>query len=239
LHGKLEVTDQGIELNQADEAVFYLVAATNFINYHDISANPTAICQKIVQGLNSQSYDALSKQHILDYQKYYQRLHIDLGKDNTSLPTDQRIRAFSPTKDPALLALYLQYGRYLMLASSRENSKQPANLQGIWNNLLTPPWGSKYTSNINLQMNYWPAEALNLSESTAPLFHAIQELSERGKSLLKHITAWMVGYCTIILICGGEQHPSMRPIMAFGYRVVPGFVCIYGSIICLPRTRNF
>ena len=181
LHGKLTVTDQAIELDQADEAVFYLVAATNFISYQNITANPLSICEKTLLGLTNQSFDALSKQHIQDYQNLYQRLHIDLGKDNTSLPTDQRIRVFTPAKDPALLAMYLQYGRYLMIASSRENSKQPANLQGIWNNLLTPPWGSKYTSNINLQMNYWPAESLNLSESTAPLFHAIQELSERGK----------------------------------------------------------
>lgn len=199
LHGNLKVTDEAIELVQADEVVFYLVAATNFINYQNITANPTTICEKNLMGLSNQSFNTLANQHVQDYQNYYQRLHIDLGKDNTSLPTDQRIRAFSPAKDPALLAMYLQYGRYLMIASSRANSKQPANLQGIWNNLLTPPWGSKYTSNINLQMNYWPAESLNLSESTGPLFHAIQELSERGKITAKAhygVDGWVLHHNT-------------------------------------------
>ncbi len=182
LHGKLQLFDNRIELDGADEAVFYLVAATSYKNYQDVSGNPSAICTQLLSSLNNQSFDALVKQHTKDYQQFYQRLQISFGKDNTSIPTDQRIKAFTPEKDPQFLAMYLQYGRYLMLASSRAHSKQPANLQGIWNNLLTPSWGSKYTSNINLQMNYWPAESLNLSESAAPLFNAIRELSQAGKA---------------------------------------------------------
>lgn len=181
LHGKFQVFDNRIELDGADEVVFYLVAATSYKNYQDVSGNPSAICTQLLSSLNNQSFEALVKQHTKDYQQLYQRLQISFGKDNTSIPTDIRIKAFTPEKDPQFLAMYLQYGRYLMLASSRAHSKQPANLQGIWNNLLTPPWGSKYTSNINLQMNYWPAESLNLSESAAPLFNAIRELSQAGK----------------------------------------------------------
>jgi len=182
LHGKLQVFDNRIKLDGADEAVFYLVAATSYKNYQDVSGNPAAICTQLLSGLYNQSFDTIARQHTKDYQQYYQRLSIHFGKDNTSIPTDQRIKAFRPEKDPQFLAMYVQYGRYLMLSSSRAHSKHPANLQGIWNNLLTPPWGSKYTSNINLQMNYWPAETLNLSESTAPLFNAIQELSQTGKA---------------------------------------------------------
>lgn len=182
LHGKLQVFDNRIELDGADEAVFYLVAATSYKNYQDVSGNPAVICTQLLTGLNTPSFNELVKQHTKDYQQFYQRLSINFGKDNSSIPTDQRIKAFTPEKDPQFFAMYLQYGRYLMLASSRAHSKQPANLQGIWNNLLTPPWGSKYTSNINLQMNYWPAESLNLSESAAPLFNAISELSQAGKA---------------------------------------------------------
>lgn len=185
LHGKLQVFDNRIELDGADEAVFYLVAASSYQNYQDITGNPAGICSQLLSGLNTQNFDAIVKQHTKDYQQLYQRLQISFGKDNTNIPTDQRIKAFTPEKDPQFFAMYLQYGRYLMLASSRANSKHPANLQGIWNNQLNPPWGSKYTSNINLQMNYWPAESLNLSESTAPLFNAIQELSVTGKATAK------------------------------------------------------
>src|SRR6201985_2020973 len=100
------------------------------------------------------------------------------------MPTDERIRKFTNKADPALIALYVQYGRYLLIASSRPGSPQPANLQGIWNDLLTPPWGSKYTTNINLEMNYWPAESLNLSACSAPLFRMMQGLAQAG-----HLTA--------------------------------------------------
>lgn len=199
VNGKLQVFDDRIELEGADDAIFYLVGATTYKNYQDISADPAAICDKLLAGTKNQGFDAIAKEHIKDYQQYYQRLKINFGKENSTVPTDQRIKTFNAAKDPQFFALYLQYGRYLMLASSREHSKQPSNLQGIWNNLLTPPWGSKYTSNINLQMNYWPAESLNLSESTAPLFHAIEELSQTGKITAKDhygVDGWVLHHNT-------------------------------------------
>jgi hypothetical protein len=134
--------------------------------------------------------------------------------------------------------LYLQYGRYLLISSSRPGTR-PANLQGIWNDLLNPPWGSKYTTNINLEMNYWPAEALNLSPMHEPLFQMLKELSQTGSKRQKIIIMHPVGYYIIIRICGGALHRSTQPIMAFGLLVVHGCADIYGHIIYLRRIKIF
>lgn len=180
IKGSVTITDSSIVLRNADEATFYLVAGTNFKNYKDVSGDPDAICKQALQKIRGTSYATIKAAHISDYKKYFNTFSIDLGSSAAaSLPTDQRIDQFSAVKDPALLTLYMQYGRYLLIASSRPGT-QPANLQGIWNDMLTPPWGSKYTSNINLQMNYWPAELLNLSACAEPLFRLINEVAEAG-----------------------------------------------------------
>lgn len=183
--GSVTVTDSSIVVNKADEAVFYLVAGTSFKNYKDASGDPETGCRQAIQNGRGKSYAAIKAAHIADYKKYFNTLSIDLGSTaNASLPTDQRILQFTAAKDPALLSLYLQYGRYLLISSSRPGT-QPANLQGIWNDLLTPPWGSKYTTNINLEMNYWPAELLNLSACAEPLFQLIREAAEAGQRTAK------------------------------------------------------
>ena len=180
--GKVLVTAKNITVTGANEATFYLSAATNFKNYHDVSGNPEAICKKQITVIEHKSYAAIKAAHIKDYQKYFNTFSIDLGKGvNADLPTDERILKFRETPDPSFITLYTQYGRYLLISSSRPGNG-PANLQGLWNDLLTPPWGSKYTTNINLQMNYWPAEVLNLSACSEPFFCIVDDLAQTGKA---------------------------------------------------------
>ncbi|MDR6944014.1 glycoside hydrolase family 95 protein [Mucilaginibacter pocheonensis] len=180
--GKVLVTANNIAVTGANEATFYLSAATNFKNYHDVSGNPEAICKKQITVIEHKSYAAIKAAHIKDYQKYFNTFSIDLGKGvNADLPTDERILKFRETPDPSFITLYTQYGRYLLISSSRPGNG-PANLQGLWNDLLTPPWGSKYTTNINLQMNYWPAEVLNLSACSEPFFGIVDDLAQTGKA---------------------------------------------------------
>jgi alpha-L-fucosidase 2 len=184
-NGKAIVQNDKIIVSDADEVTLYLTAATNYKNYKDVSGDPVAICRKAVQNIRTKSYDQIKSASVKEYQKYFNTLSIDLGtNENTKFPTDERIDKFASSSDPALVALYLQYGRYLLISSSRPGTR-PANLQGIWNDLLTPPWGSKYTTNINLEMNYWPAELLNLSPMHEPLFNMIDELSKTGKETAK------------------------------------------------------
>jgi alpha-L-fucosidase 2 len=133
-----------------------------------------------LQRIKGKTYAAIKAAHTREYQQYFNTFSIRFGKrENEKLPTDERIRQFATSNDPSFVALYAQYGRYLLIASSRPGTR-PANLQGIWNDLLTPPWGSKYTTNINAEMNYWPAESLNLSPLHEPLFTMIEELSRTG-----------------------------------------------------------
>ena len=183
--GSLNIENGKIIVNNADEVTLLLTAATNYKNYKDVSADPLAICKQAIQSIGSKSYENLKSAHTKEYQKYFNRLSIDLGRsDKENLPTDKRIEQFETSSDPSFVALYLQYGRYLLISSSRPGTR-PANLQGIWNDLLIPPWGSKYTTNINAEMNYWPAEFLNLSPMHEPLFKMIEELSQSGRETAK------------------------------------------------------
>ncbi len=183
--GSLNIENGKIIVNNADEVTLLLTAATNYKNYKDVSADPLAICKQAIQAIGSKSYENLKSSHTKEYQKYFNTLSIDLGRsDKKNLPTDKRIEQFATSSDPSFVALYLQYGRYLLISSSRPGTR-PANLQGIWNDLLIPPWGSKYTTNINAEMNYWPAEFLNLSPMHEPLFKMIEELSQSGRETAK------------------------------------------------------
>lgn len=196
--GEVTVTDSSIIISNADEATLYLTAATSFRNYKDVSGNPAALCAQTISKLSSLSYNSIRSAHAKDYQRYFNTFSIDLGQGQIQLPTDQRIRQFTATTDPALAALYVQYARYLMISGSRPGS-QPLNLQGIWNDLLSPPWDSKYTTNINLEMNYWPAEVLNLSACAEPLFRLIRETAEAGRSTAKEhygASGWVLHHNT-------------------------------------------
>lgn len=183
--GTITVVGDKLVVKNANDASLYLTAATNYKTYNNISGNPVALCSNAIQGLKGKSYDQIKTAHIAEYQKYFNTFSINFGHSaNESLPTDQRIEKFATSSDPSLVALYAQYGRYLLISSSRPGTR-PANLQGIWNDLLSPPWGSKYTTNINVEMNYWPAESLNLSPMHQPLFQMIEELSQTGKETAK------------------------------------------------------
>ncbi|MDR3377970.1 MAG: glycoside hydrolase family 95 protein, partial [Verrucomicrobiae bacterium] len=170
-----------IVVRHADAATLYLVAATSFKNFQDISASPWMRCTEDLDTVTKRPYPKLRAAHVADYQSLFQRTALDLG-GGSSLPTDARLKQVKLsglTNDPALAALYFQYGRYLLIASSRPGG-QPANLQGLWNDLLDPPWESKWTLNINCEMNYWPAEVCNLGECHAPLFDLINDLAVSG-----------------------------------------------------------
>jgi alpha-L-fucosidase 2 len=178
--GQTVASDGGLEVRNADSATLLLTAATSYVNYNDISGDPAAICGSVMAAAVKPSYQDLKARHIEDYQTLFRRVFIDLGTTPAAgLETDKRIENFKTADDPHLAALYFQYGRYLLIASSRPGS-QPANLQGVWNEHLSPPWGSKYTDNINTEMNYWPAEMINLSECHQPLFEMISDCSKTG-----------------------------------------------------------
>lgn len=196
--GSALVSDDKITVSNADEVTLYLTAGTNFVNYNDVSGNPLTACSAALKGLEAKKYADVKNAHVAEYQKYYNTFSIKLGLENNSLPTNERLIRFSESNDASFAALYVQYGRYLLISSSRPGTR-PANLQGIWNNLLTPPWGSKYTTNINAQMNYWPAEMLNLSPMHEPFFQMVDDLVETGQKTAKaHYNArgWILHHNT-------------------------------------------
>jgi alpha-L-fucosidase 2 len=197
--GKVAVSPKNISVKGANEATFYLTAATNFKNYHDVSGNPEAICKAQIAAIAHKSYAVVKATHIKDYQKYFNTFSVDLGKgENADLSTDERILKFGHAPDPSFISLYMQYDRYLLISSSRPGDG-PANLQGLWNNLLTPPWGSKFTTNINLEMNYWPAELLNLSACSEPFFSIVDDLAKTGhETAVEHYGApgWVLHHNT-------------------------------------------
>ena len=174
-------SDSTLTVKNATEAVVYITAATNFKNYHDISENPSALNEAALNSVKSKTYDEVLAQHIKKYQEQYNRVKLVLPKDgNSENETDFRLANFSKSKDYDMVSLMMQYGRYLLISSSQPGG-QPANLQGIWNNSTTPAWDSKYTININAEMNYWPANLGNLSECEMPLIDMVNDLSVSGK----------------------------------------------------------
>ena len=183
--GRAEVKDAAAEVADADAATLVLAAATSFRNFLDVSADPAARCEETLGRAAGKSYAQLREAHVADHQRLFRRVALDLGTSEAAQePTDARIKQFAKRPDPQLAALYFQFGRYLLMASSRPGT-QPANLQGIWNESLSPPWDSKWTTNINTEMNYWPAEVCNLSECHGPLFDLIDDLVVSGTRTAK------------------------------------------------------
>jgi len=177
--GKVGVAGEAIRVEGASSATLILAGATNYKDFEDLSADPAKLCEETLKPLAGKSYEAIRKDHLADHQRLFRRVVLDLGTtDAVNKPTDQRLKAFGP-EDPQLAALYFQFGRYLMIAGSRPGS-QPLNLQGLWNESTRPPWESKYTCNINTEMNYWPAEMCNLAECAEPLFDALDEMAVSG-----------------------------------------------------------
>lgn len=183
--GTISRDSTSFKVQNADMVEIYLTIATNFVNYQDISADPEKRALTLLKAAFKNSFSKTLAQHVNVYQKYYNRVKLDLGTSKESqLPTDTRIIDFAKGKDPQLAELYFQFGRYLLISSSQPGS-QPANLQGIWNGELKGPWDSKYTININTEMNYWPAEVTQLSELHQPLFNLVQDISDTGKPTAK------------------------------------------------------
>jgi alpha-L-fucosidase 2 len=178
--GTTAKTTSGISVTNADEVLLLVSIATNFVDYKTLTADEKAKSAKVLADVGSKQYDSLLASHVAAHQKYFNRVALDLGSSTSSLPTNQRIQGFASSNDRQLAALYFQFGRYLLVSSSQPGG-QPANLQGIWNDSTDPAWDSKYTININTEMNYWPAEKCNLSEMQEPLTHMVQELSDSAR----------------------------------------------------------
>lgn len=180
--GRQESFGNSITVKNADEAIIYISVATNFKSYKDISGDAEKRTKEYLSKFSKQ-YDIAKADHISAYQKQFNRVQLDLGQSGQmTKPTDQRISEFANVEDPDLVATYFQFGRYLLISSSQPGS-QPANLQGIWNpnSGQYPAWDSKYTTNINVEMNYWPAEVTNLSECHNPFIELIKDVSVTGK----------------------------------------------------------
>jgi len=194
--GEVELKDEGnrYEIDDATTATLYIAAATNFVNYHDISGNPVKKNNEVLDALRGKSYKQLLSAHVAKYQEQYNRVQLTLPKsEHSTLETDQRLLTFaevapqivnsksvnSKSLDLDLVSLMMQYGRYLLISSSQPGG-QPANLQGVWNDKMKAPWDSKYTININAEMNYWPALVGNLAETQQPLFSMVRDLSVTG-----------------------------------------------------------
>ncbi|MBQ2495538.1 MAG: glycoside hydrolase family 95 protein, partial [Prevotella sp.] len=178
--GKLERGVNSLTVKNATTATLYITAATNFVNYHDVSGNPVKKNNQTMSSLQGKSYKQLLNNHIKKYKEQYDRVSLTLAKsENSSLETDKRLAAFADGNDMDMVSLMMQYGRYLLISSSQPGG-QPANLQGVWNDKMNAPWDSKYTININAEMNYWPALIGNLAETQQPLFSMIRDLSHTG-----------------------------------------------------------
>jgi len=175
------VADQGSDMlvSNATNATIFITAATNYVNYKDVSGDPIQKNNLTMRSLSGKNYKQLLKRHVDKYQEQYERVSLSLPKSAQSdMETDMRLAAFDGS-DLDMVSLMMQYGRYLLISSSQPGG-QPANLQGVWNDKMDAPWDSKYTININAEMNYWPAMIGNLAETQEPLFSMIRDLSVTG-----------------------------------------------------------
>ena len=184
--GRSEAADGSVHIRSANAVTLIVAAATSFVNYHDISGDPAAACEKTLAGAAGKDYATLRRRHVADFRALMGRVHLNVGDGSRNAkPTDERLKALREGgSDPNLEALCFQFGRYILASSSRAGG-QPANLQGIWNESVSPSWGSKWTININTEMNYWPAEVCNLSECHQPLFDLLKDISVAGAKTAK------------------------------------------------------
>lgn len=208
--GTLTAGDHGLRIRGADSVTLYTAIATNFVRYNDISADSLARAERQMAEALGRPYEELRREHIARYREQFDRVTLDLGQSPAAAqPTDQRVEKFAGQFDPHLAALYFQFGRYLLISSSQPGT-QPANLQGIWNPHTAPPWDSKYTLNINAEMNYWPAESTNLSELHEPLFSMLKELAQTGRESARELydaEGWMLHHNTDLWRITGQVDP--------------------------------
>lgn len=184
LGGTITCKDGVLSVENANEAILYVSIATNFNNYKDITGDAQERAKTYLDKALEHSYAETKKAHIAYFKTFMDKSSLDLGDNTSTETTDKRVENFAKTNDAHLVATYYKYGRYLLICASQPGG-QPANLQGIWNDKMLPSWDSKYTTNINLEMNYWPAEVTNLTELNEPLFRLTKEVSETGKDAAK------------------------------------------------------
>lgn len=210
--GRVSATDTLLTVTNATSATIYISIATSFKNYNDVSNDENKLAEGYLNKAYTRSFAQILAAHVKAYQHYFNRVELDLGSSgSTGLPTDERLKNFASIDDPQFAALYFQYGRYLLISSSQPGG-QPANLQGIWNNRLRPPWDSKYTININAEMNYWPAEKTNLTELHEPFLQLVKEMSQTGREtarLMYGSRGWMAHHNTDIWRATGAVDGAM------------------------------
>lgn len=177
--GTVRYDDGRMIVSGATVATVYITAATNFVNYHDISGNETELASSVMDKAMKRNYERMKREHVDYYSRQFDRVSLDLSDNNCIELTPILHRNYAKSKDLRLVELMFQYGRYLLICSSQPGG-QPATLQGIWNREMLPPWDSKYTVNINLEMNYWPSQITNLPETAEPLYRMLKELSVTG-----------------------------------------------------------
>lgn len=196
--GSVHSMDGHLEVSRATAVTILFSNATSFRNYHDISGDALDAARGYVQRASARPYEQLRQRHVEDFGRLFSRVRLNLGEDRSTETTDQRVRDFDKTDDPSLLALYYEFGRYLLISSSRPGG-QPANLQGIWNEDLHPAWASKWTTNINLEMNYWQADSGDLWETEEPLWSLIRDLRVTGAKTAQvqyHSQGWVLHHNT-------------------------------------------
>jgi alpha-L-fucosidase 2 len=177
--GKIDDDPDRLTVTNADSVTLLIAAATSYKSFKDVNGNPDEITREQIAKASQQPFETLRKDHIAEHQRLFRRVELDLGTtEAANRPTDERIRNFASANDPQLATLYFQFGRYLLISCSRPGT-QPANLQGLWNDSMNPPWGCKYT------INYWLAEPANLSECVEPLIAMVMDLTETGAHTAK------------------------------------------------------
>jgi alpha-L-fucosidase 2 len=223
--GQLSGSDTSLVIRKANAATIYISIGTNFVDYKTLTANPQAKADLYLNKVTGKLFKNVLNAHVTAYQKYFNRVKLDLGTtEATKLPTDERIEKFASGNDPQLVSLYFQFGRYLLISASQPGGAgfpigQPANLQGLWNQEMTPPWGSKYTININTEMNYWPAEVANLTEMHEPLIQMINELSQTGKETARVMygaNGWLAHHNTDLWRITGPVDPIFYAMWPMG-----------------------
>ncbi len=226
--GKIETDGRRLSVAGADSATLLIAAATSYKSFKDVSGDPAALTAGQLAAAGRQTFDRLRARHVAEHRRLFRRAALDLGTSpSANRPTAERIRDFHQGHDPQLAALYFQFGRYLLISCSRPGG-QPANLQGLWNDSLDPPWGSKYTININTEMNYWPVETANMAECVEPLVAMVMDLTQSGARTAKVHWGAGAGRRITTPTCGGPPLRSTGP-GASGPPAAPGCARPSGS----------
>ena len=226
--GQISNDQNQLSVAGADSAILMLDIATSYKSFKDVTGDPDAITRKHISDAIKKSYDTLRKDHIAEHQRLFRRVKLDLGTtEAANRPTDERIKKFATANDPQFAALYFQFGRYLLICSSRPGC-QPANLQGLWNESTSPPWGCKYTVNINTEMNYWPVETTNISECVEPLVAMIMDLNETGARTAKvcwDANGWVCNHNTDLWRATSPDRWSVMGLLAYrGGMALPAYL---------------